>query len=105
MYWLLLYIIAISRTLLGSANEILNGIKISPLLGVQSGQSYSRTELATHPYVVVQMSYTFSPTVVCSRRPKQLPSHCGFTQVTYDLLQYSTIFMQRYGEFMITTSL
>ena len=57
--------------------RILNSF--SPVIGVQSGRSYARTDLATHPYNVVQLSYTLSPIVVFSRvfSSSQTPSHRG----------------------------
>ena len=50
--------------------DILNGSKILPVLGVQSGRSDYRTDLATRPYNVVHLSYSFSPIVVRPRHPK-----------------------------------
>ena len=85
-----------------SQYPIVVGLKISPVLGVQCGRSYSPTDLAIHPYNVIQLSYTLSPIVVCSRGPKQLPSHRGFTAGKYDLQRYDTIIMQICGGFITT---
>ena len=46
--------------------RILNCLKFSPVLAIQGGHGFSRTFLATHPYIIVQLSYTLSPNVACS---------------------------------------
>ena len=65
--WLLSYNIAISRTLPGCAFEIFNRFKNLAITRYPKWAELSGTELATHPYVVLQMSYALSPIVVCSR--------------------------------------
>ena len=80
--------------------RILNCLKCLPVLAIQSGCGFSRTNLATPPHIVVQLLYTLSPIVVRSRvfSPSQnnrqvltttLRQCTGFLWVLYYLGRYN----------------
>ena len=89
---LLSYNITISRTSTGSAYKIFKQFK--NLAMTRPPKWAEPTELATHLYIVVQMSYTLSPIVMCSRCPKQRRVIAGSLRVTYDLLWYSFLYAE-----------